>query len=156
MELGKKVKTALDETRMCILGAQILLGFELRGAFQDGFDGLPAHARYSDGVALLLMVATVGLLIAPGTYHRLVTRGRDTEEVHRLVSAMAGMALLPFALSLGLALFIAGEHLFGLAGGTGGGLSFALLALLTWYGIGYRRGRKARDREGAATPEGPG
>ncbi len=28
MELSKKVKVALDETRMLILGAQILLGFQ--------------------------------------------------------------------------------------------------------------------------------
>jgi hypothetical protein len=31
MELSKKVKVALDETRMLILGAQILLGFSFGG-----------------------------------------------------------------------------------------------------------------------------
>jgi hypothetical protein len=35
------VKTALDETRMLVLGAQILLGFELSGVFRDGFESLP-------------------------------------------------------------------------------------------------------------------
>jgi len=35
MELAKLVKTALDETRMLVLGAQILLGFELSGVFRD-------------------------------------------------------------------------------------------------------------------------
>jgi len=38
MELSKKVKVALDETRMLILGAQILLGFQFRGVFVDGYD----------------------------------------------------------------------------------------------------------------------
>jgi len=38
MELAKKVKVALDETRMLILGAQILLGFQFRGVFVDGYD----------------------------------------------------------------------------------------------------------------------
>ena len=33
----KKVKTALDETRLLILGAQILFGFHLNAAFQHGF-----------------------------------------------------------------------------------------------------------------------
>src|SRR5438045_3389610 len=46
MELSKKVKTALDETRMLILGAQILLGFELRSAFSEGFDKLSGHSRH--------------------------------------------------------------------------------------------------------------
>jgi hypothetical protein len=41
MELSKKVKVALDETRMLILGAQILLGFQFRGVFGDGYDRLP-------------------------------------------------------------------------------------------------------------------
>src|SRR5438874_13400695 len=52
MELSKKVKIALDETRMLILGAQILLGFQFRGVFSDGYGQLPSHARYLDGVAL--------------------------------------------------------------------------------------------------------
>jgi len=46
MELSKKVKVALDETRMLILGAQILLGFQFRGVFGDGYDQLPADSRY--------------------------------------------------------------------------------------------------------------
>ena len=35
--LGRIIgKTALDETRILILGVQILLGFQLRGVFSDG------------------------------------------------------------------------------------------------------------------------
>jgi hypothetical protein len=52
MELSKKVKVALDETRMLILGAQILLGFQFRGVFSDGYDQLPADSRYLSGGAL--------------------------------------------------------------------------------------------------------
>ena len=43
MDLPNKTKMALDETRMMILGAQILLGFQLRSAFGEGFDQLPAE-----------------------------------------------------------------------------------------------------------------
>jgi hypothetical protein len=56
MELGKKVKIALDETRILILGAQILVGFQFRGAFQTVFDQLPAWSRYLHATALLLMI----------------------------------------------------------------------------------------------------
>jgi hypothetical protein len=45
MELSKKVKLALDETRMLILGAQILLGFQLNAVFQPRFERLADHAR---------------------------------------------------------------------------------------------------------------
>ena len=49
MELSKKIKIALDETPMLILGAQILLGFQFRGG-TDGteiFDARIAHIRLS-------------------------------------------------------------------------------------------------------------
>jgi len=55
---------------MLILGAQILLGFQLRGVFSDGYDQLLANARYLDGLALGLMVSVAGLLFLPGPYHR--------------------------------------------------------------------------------------
>jgi hypothetical protein len=59
MQLAKLIKTALDETRMLVLGAQILLGFELSGVFRDGFANLPQHARLLDGAALMLMVISI-------------------------------------------------------------------------------------------------
>ena len=120
MELSKKVKVALDETRMLILGAQILLGFQFRGVFGDGYDLLPADSRYLSGadsrylsgVAMGLMICVVGLLITPGPYHRMVEAGTDSGRFHRLVTIVAELALLPFALALGLDLFITVERIF--------------------------------------------
>ena len=36
----------IDETRMLVLGAQILIGFQFRGVFQDLYSQLPATSRY--------------------------------------------------------------------------------------------------------------
>src|SRR6267143_884826 len=148
MQIAKLVKTALDETRMLVLGAQILLCFELSGVFRDGFESLPIHARYLDGIALLLMIITVALRITPESYHQIVEGGADTGRFHRLISRMAGFSLLPFALSLGIALFITGERIFGFSAGLAAGCFFALLALGCWYGLQYLRrlqtGHKAR------------
>src|ERR1700676_1501759 len=71
MKLSKKIKIGLDEPRILILGAEILLGFCFRSVCQDGYESLPAYSRYLDGLALGLMVCVVGLLIAPGPYHRI-------------------------------------------------------------------------------------
>lgn len=38
--LEARVKTALDETRLSVLGAQVLFGFHLNGAFQNALDEL--------------------------------------------------------------------------------------------------------------------
>src|SRR5438270_3437557 len=65
MKLSDRVKIALEETRILILGDQILLGFGFRGVIDDRFDQLPAYARYADGVGLRLLVCAIGLLIAP-------------------------------------------------------------------------------------------
>ena len=94
MRLPDKVKTALEETRILILGAQILLGFQFSGAFSEGYDRLPGHSRYLDGLALGFMVCAVGLLIALGPYHLIVERGEDSGEFHRFATVIAGGAAL--------------------------------------------------------------
>src|SRR5437879_9501674 len=96
MHLSRKTQLALDETRMLILGAQILLGFQLRSAFGEGFERMPADARYLDGAGLGLMVVTVALLIVPGPYHRIVEQGRDSGGFHAVVTGVTDLALFPF------------------------------------------------------------
>ncbi|MBV9200776.1 MAG: hypothetical protein JO320_26015 [Alphaproteobacteria bacterium] len=148
MELSKKVKTALDETRILILGAQVLLGFGFRGVFSETFAGLPAHVRYMDGVGLGLLVCTVALLIAPGPYHRIVEGGQDSGRLHAYTTAIADLALLPFALALGIGLFVGTEGIFAdnalalRAGAAGAGLALAL-----WYGLPQLRRRFVGERE---------
>jgi len=57
--------------------------------------------------------------------------------------------LLPFALSLGIALFITGERIFGFSAGVAAGCFFALLALGCWYGLQYLRRLQTGHKEGA-------
>jgi len=147
MELSKKVKTALDETRMLILGAQILLGFQFRGVFNDGYEQLPSLARYLDGVALGLMVCVVGLLITPGPYHRIVEGGEDSGNFHRLVTVIADLALLPFALALGLDLFITAGRVFGEVAGAAAGIAATAVAAAFWYGFPRLRKRYTGEQE---------
>src|SRR3954447_25705751 len=147
MKLTEKVKTALDETRILIMGAQILLGFQLRGVFADAFDDLPSLDRFLFAAALGLLVVVIGLLIMPGPYHRIVERGSDSGRLHDLVSLVADLTLFPFALALGLGIFIAGERMFGVVIGAvaGGG----------WTGIALACGMESRvgddDREERAS-----
>ena len=151
MELSKKVKTALDETRMLILGAQILLGFELRAAFSEGFDKLPVHARHLEASALMLMVISVALMITPGTYHRIVEGGRDSGAFHKVTSVIADLSLLPFALALGIDVFVSIEHVFGSAVGLAAGIGATLTALALWYGVPRAMAQRTGQKERAMT-----
>jgi hypothetical protein len=148
MELPAKVKIALDETRILILGAQILLGFGFRGVFSESFDELPKFARYADGVGLGLLVCAISFLVAPGPYHRIVEAGQDSGRLHRFTTVIADLALLPFALAVGIGLLVGTEGIFDdsaisiAAGATGAGLALAL-----WYGLPQLRKRFVGERE---------
>ncbi len=147
MQISKKLKIALDETRMLVLGVQILIGFQFRSVFQDAFDALPAWSRYLDGLATLLMVCTLGLLILPGPYHRIVEEGNSSGRFHALVGAMGSWALAPFALSIGLTVGITCERIWGVFGGLFAGAAAGLIAGYLWYGFGGLKKQSEGNRE---------
>jgi len=133
----RKVKTALDETRLLILGAQILLGFHLNGAFQSGFANLGSISRAFYAGAFFGMAAAVGLLITPSMEHLIVERGRSTARILNLTTCFAGLALLPMGLSLGTDLSIVLTYRFGAGVGVTVGFVASALALVLWYGAAF-------------------
>ena len=60
-KLKDKIKTALDESRMLILGAQVLIGFNYRSVFESGFEKLPKPAQYLKLVSLAVMLLGAAL-----------------------------------------------------------------------------------------------
>lgn len=157
--LKAKVTNALNETRMLILGAQILLGFQLNAVFQPRFERLASHARWLDLAGLALMSAAVACLIAPAPFHRLMEGGRDTARLHDFTSRMAEWALVPFGLCIGVDVFIVTELMLGLWPSIAAGIAFTLMAGLLWYGIeithrgrtGGRSMKRRGDNGGADT-----
>jgi hypothetical protein len=61
------------------------------------------------------------------------------------------LALLPFALALGLDIFITASRIFGEFGGAGAGTAAAVLAIAFWYGLPRMRKRHAGEQERAMT-----
>ena len=134
-QIKDKVQNALDETRMLILGSQVLFGFQFRAIFEKGFETLPEHAQYLILTALGLMTLAVGLLMAPGAYHQIVEGGEDSQRIHRFTTGIAEVAMLPFALGFGIDIFVAAEKLMSNTLAVGAGLLMALVALFFWYGL---------------------
>jgi hypothetical protein len=81
MKLERQLKIALDESRLLILGAQVLFGFQFNGVFQPQFENLPFLSRSFVCAGLTLLMAAIGLLVAPSMQHRIVERGQDTARV---------------------------------------------------------------------------
>ena len=135
MSLQRKLKTALDETRLLILGAQVLFGFQFNGAFQELFENLPKSSRYLHCVALVLIMSTIGLLVAPSMRHRVVEGGQDTNASLDATTFFAGAALLPLALGLSLDVFITLQRVYGFELGLALAGVFLVLALSCWYAL---------------------
>ncbi|MGE5537010.1 MAG: DUF6328 family protein [Gemmatimonas sp.] len=152
-DLTARTKTALDETRTIILGAEVLFGFQFNGVFRDAYERLPPSSRYLDTLALILMATTVAILIAPPIYHRVIAAGQDTGWMHDRICTMTRAALLPFAISLGLDLHITFGWVAGVPVGLTAGIAFAALALFWWYGFELLRRRTHGRKERAMVEE---
>lgn len=153
VSIKDKVQTGLDETRTLILGAEVLLGFQYSSVFQEGFVDLPDIARYLRAVGLVLTITTVMFLMAPASFHRLAERGNATQRLHNFTTMMVRFGLLPFALSLGIDVFIVVARVNGIGVGIAIGIFTFLVALFFWYGLEFyfrwKRGRIAME----TTPE---
>ena len=144
--LKDKVQNALDEARLLVLGAQVLLGFEYRSVFESGFQGLPPHSKHMKLVGLSLLLIAFVLLTWPGTYHRIVASGEDTEGVHQFTSRVMEIALAPFLIALGLDMFVAAEKVAGTTAGIAIGIAASLMAFVCWYGLEVvHRGKDIED-----------
>lgn len=146
-KLKEKISHSLDECRILVLGAQVLVGFYFQSAFQPGFVAIGRGSQSLLLGALILMLVALALLIAPAGYHCIVERGEDTPRFHHYVTRMAGLALLPFALGLVASLYVSIERT-----GAGPGLRTAGAArhgtastlFMVWLGA---------DTSGISTPE---
>src|SRR5258707_14012665 len=107
--LQDKVQNVLDEARMLVLGAQVLLGFQYRCAFEPGFRGLRIMSQRLIAAVLLALVVVLALLMSPGAYHQVVEGGEDTRQVHGFATTALDLALFPFAAALGANVFIVTE-----------------------------------------------
>ncbi len=134
-QLKDKIENVLNETRILVLGIQILIGFGFRGFFEPGFARMAHHAQQVQLAALTLMLVGLGVLLVPVSYHRVVLHGRNTAELHRLSTATVTTGLLPFAIAMGLSFFLGAHWVLGTTGSTILSATVLILTLLCWYGL---------------------
>jgi Family of unknown function (DUF6328) len=153
MELEQKLKTALDESRLLILGAQVLFAFQFQAVFQDSFQSVSWDGKVAQCGGLMLLLVAVGLLIAPSLLHQLAYRGESRRGMLDAATGFAGTSLLPLTLGLGASVFTIFEHLFGGVAGYITGSAFTILSLSLLYGLGLAlRTGDARMPEERETP----
>ena len=153
MEIERRLKTALDESRLLILGAQVLFGFQFEAAFQELFSSLPASSRYIHCAGLLLLLISVGLLIAPSLFHQIIFEGESRSGAINAATVLAGASLLPLTIGLGAAAFVIFERMFGRELGIAVGVCFTAVALALLYGLGLSLRQNRRRPKSEAESE---
>jgi Family of unknown function (DUF6328) len=142
MDLQKKLKVALNDNRLLILGTQVLFGFQFNGIFQELFVELPYPSRVLETSGLTLLMVSIAFLVAPSMHHRLVESGQDNARVLRLATDFSGFALLPLTFALAFDMFVAVAWTLDPIIGTTIGAAFFLVAILSWYVLGFLLGSK--------------
>ena len=134
-QLKDKIENVLNETRILVLGIQILIGFGFRGFFEPGFEKMAPYAQQVQLAALGLMLLGLGVLLVPAPYHRIVLHGRNTAALHRLATATVTTGLLPFAVSMGLSFFLGARWVLDTRGAAVLSGIVLGLTMVCWYGV---------------------
>ncbi len=100
-----KISFALDETRMLILAAEVMLGFQYQAILQNTFTQVPKWSQYLQLAALMLMIFTLVVLIAPTMHHQITCDGKRRKTVVSYITFCIQCALFPFIISLGIEFF---------------------------------------------------
>ncbi|KQW22821.1 hypothetical protein ASC80_05630 [Afipia sp. Root123D2] len=128
-ELDRKVKIALDESRLLVLGAQVLFGFAFQAVFQDLFRDVAAVTQALQCIALGLLCISVGLLIAPSMYHRIACGGQSSHRAIHITTSLTSWSLFPLTLGLGASIFVIFDRF------AGRGAAFTISAVVTGAGF---------------------
>ena len=136
MDLADKLKTALDEGRLLILGAQVIFGCQFQIVFQERFQEAPRDSQAVQGIGLLALMLAVGVLITPSMTHQIAYRGEDRNGALRVASTCAGVAMIPMTFGLGATTFVVFESLFNRNVGVVAGVAFAIVAFSFLYALG--------------------
>lgn len=160
MSTVEKVKIALDECRMLALGAQVLIGFQFQGVFQPKFHDLPASSKAAQVVGLVLLLASLGALVAPSTHHILAERLQASRRIETVITRCLDLALMPLAAALALDVWTALRTTAGELWAAAAGAGVFVAAGAIWFGwtlmararMGDRERRMAAERQSENTP----
>jgi hypothetical protein len=142
--LNDKLENALNESRILILGAQVLIGFGYRTIFERDFSKLSFALQEVKLVSLGMMILALGLLISPVAYHRIVARRELGSGLHNFAQSVITYALLPFAFGMGWDCYVASSKVLPPSYSWVFGLCIAALAFYFWYGLEYKARRHTR------------
>jgi hypothetical protein len=137
----RQLSELLNELRVALPGAQVLLAFLLTAPFQARFAHTTPLERTVLFAGVMFTGAGVLLLLAPSVYHRIRWNEGGKRDVVRVGHRffLAGTAAL--ALGLFCAIYVVADFLFGSALAIIAVIILLAVVALTWYLLPLERGR---------------
>ena len=145
---NRQLSELLEELRVVMPGAQVLLGFMLAVPFQRRFAQATGFEKGVLYATVMLTAAGALTLMAPSVYHRVRWDEGGKGDVVRTGHKLFLIGTLLLALGMSTATFLVGFWLFGLGAGVAVICVTLGVVAVTWYALPLSRGRSARIREG--------
>jgi hypothetical protein len=131
----------LNELRVALPGAQVLLGFLLTAPFASRFGRTSQLDRIVFFMCAIATAAGIVLLMAPSVYHRIRWSEGGKGDVIRAGHHLFLVGTGCVAFGIVCAVFVVGDVLFGgVAAGLATGFTVAII-LFTWYVLPLERAR---------------
>jgi hypothetical protein len=130
-----QLKLALDETRLLLLGGQVLAGFAFEMFFQPKFEDLSTLLKYYSMATAMELVGAIGLLVLPSLFHRLTCGTSLAKNVLLLTSGATSFALVLIACALGCGSFVVVSRSFGPLAGVAAAFALGGIAVAFWFGL---------------------
>jgi MFS family permease len=134
----------LNELRVALPGAQVLLGFLLTAPLASRFGRTSQLDRAVLYACTLVTAVGVLLLLAPSVYHRVRWNEGGKEDVIRVGHRLFLVGTSCLAVGLLLAVFLIGDVLFGLGAAVVAVVLPLAVVVVTWYALPLRRGADPR------------
>jgi Family of unknown function (DUF6328) len=131
----------LNELRVALPGAQVLLAFLLTVPFQSHFTRTTGFERAVLFAGVLLTSAGVLLLMAPSVYHRVRWNEGGKKDVVRVGHRLFLLGTACLALGMFSAVFVVADFVFGPPAAIAGLVILLVLVVVTWYVLPIKRGQ---------------
>jgi Family of unknown function (DUF6328) len=145
--LNEQIRDALNESRVLVLGVQVLLSFHYTCSMEPSFRQLPASSQKLQLMALVLLLLVFAVFVSPVPFHLLAYNGNNSQHLLKYVKKSLAVGLMPFAASLAMDVFISVDWATG--PGFAAILAIALfgMALFFWYGLEIARVQRKETLE---------
>lgn len=137
VSIKEKVKLVLDEVRMLVLGAQVVLGFQMSCFFQSGWPSITGTDKGVIYAGLFTILVALAVLLWPGAQHQIAEHGCQGRITHAFTTRTLEVAFLPLGATIALNLHVVGAKILSPTAGCVLAAGFGGIALTAWYGYEY-------------------